>query len=106
MCHRRRTHGWDYKPMSLYTLIPDLGYTDRDWTAEELPELVYQCGSCAGLGRSDQVFTVGCGGGTFTSRSKCDRCGGIGLRYFNGGEVPLSVVNQILVARTRMLELA
>lgn len=108
VCHAPRRRPWGYKPLNVHDLVPMLGYEDRDWTDEELPAMVEKCGWCAGRGRYEQTYTVGCGGGYYRSMGKCDWCGGLGLTYLgtppkieDGIKVPLSVINQIVVARER-----
>jgi hypothetical protein len=91
--------------MTIHTLLPNLGFEDQTWSEAELPELVSLCRSCGGKGRYPQTYTAGCGGGTYTSMGECGHCAGVGLRYFNGNSVPLSVINQILVARQRAINL-
>lgn len=81
-----------------------LGYQARDWKPEELPELVRLCGSCGGAGQYKQTYTAGCGGGSYQSMGPCDRCKSVGLRYHTGGDVPISVIAQIINARTPALE--
>lgn len=76
-----------------------LGYEARDWKPEELPELVRLCGWCDGKGVYEQTYNAGCGGGLYRSMGQCDTCKGVGLRYFTGGDVPISVVAQIMNAR-------
>ena len=73
-----------------------------------LPELVEVCPICNGAGEYRQTYTAGCGMGTYRALGPCDYCKhpskfmkGLGYRMKDGGEVPLSVINQIEIAMER-----
>lgn len=73
----------------------------------KLPEYVRPCGCCGGEGEYEQMYTVGCGGGYYRSKGRCDWCTpkdgkhrwkGVGFLYKHNGEpVPDSVLAQIEV---------
>lgn len=46
-----------------------------------LPDYVQFCGSCAGAGQYEQMYTAGCGAGYFRMTGRCDYCDGTGLRF-------------------------
>lgn len=108
MCHTPRRRSWGYRPLSLYDLLPGLGYEPRDWLPEELPDYVTLCGVCDGKGVYEQTYTAGCGMGSYRSSGKCGYCGGVGLRYQfaetgygRDNPIPISVIVQILTTRER-----
>lgn len=100
--------------MNIYSLISNLGYKKQDWSLVQLPEYVRQCGVCSGHGVYKQTYTVGCGGGSYQSEGCCDWCHGIGLRIDEDSglphkirraeDFPISIINQIVVAKQRKLE--
>lgn len=59
------------------------------------------CYSCDGKGRYLQWYTVGCGGGSYQSEGRCDRCDGYGI--LQGDKVaPQSIINQVVVAAAKV----
>ena len=67
-------------------------------------DYVQKCMCCGGNGEYEQIYTVGCGGGTYRASGRCDWCGGRGITLVNSREkVPASVIAQI---RTRAQETA
>lgn len=68
------------QPTTLYKFLPHLGDQDRNWEGIKLPEHIILCGCCGGKGRYEQRYTVGCGGGSYMSKGRCDSCEGTGLR--------------------------
>ena len=67
-------------------------------------EYVEKCVWCHGKGEYKQVFTVGCGGGYYSSMGRCEHCTpkdgsgwrGRGYVYKGTNEiVPESVINQM-----------
>ena len=61
-----------------------------------LPTNVEPCHGCGGEGRREQTYTVGCGGGYYRSKGRCDYCDGWRYVYKDTGKhVSESVLSQI-----------
>ena len=77
--------------------------TDTPKAITKLPEFLQVCPLCKGAGSYDQVYTAGCGMGTFTSKGSCEMCGknetycGPGFVYAGSGAVVTeSIIAQVL----------
>lgn len=55
------------------------------------------CWGCDGRGEREEMFTHGCGGGYYRSRTGCDYCDGTGLQQA-GKPAPASVREQVINA--------
>jgi len=65
----------------------------------------YVCTVCDGKGEYPQTYTLGCGGGYYTSTGQCDYCAGTGLCQGTGhyNPAPESVREQVLNAAQAQL---
>lgn len=65
-----------------HQLLPGLGWVERQWRVDALPEYVHLCGLCDGTGKWDHYA--------------CSLCDGVGLRHTHTDIPSLSVIQQIL----------
>ncbi|MDE2104044.1 MAG: hypothetical protein KGL39_42800 [Patescibacteria group bacterium] len=68
-----------------------------DKLADYIAEMDYvrPCYFCAGDGSYPQIYTVGCGGGTYRMNGNCSHCNGLGIVKADGSRPPDSVIAQI-----------